>query len=590
MARRKLAGDDDHIDILPDECLLQVFSFLPSPRDRCSCAAVSKKWLFLQLHMQFSDFQHDPNQVECSEVSRSLEGELANDVRLAAMVVGVYPHSLTELTILQGFFSSSSSSSSLGHNEVVTDLGLKIIGFTCSTLKCITLSNCAYASDAGLACIARGCKNLEKLNIYSSSRITNDGLTIVAKSCLKLSMVDFKSCTSIGNQSLEAIAEYSSQLESISLTKCPHIGDHGIVSIVSKLLKLTRISLVSMEITDKVFKAIGEQGRSLEVLSLDSIKGTTEIGYSFISGAQKLKVLTVSSCSSLTDTSFISSSSNGGFPSLKRAEIRSNTSLTDKGLIKLTQGSHMLENLKLEKCHKITTLGLMQALSNCSNTLKKLSLVQCDQIGQPPVAPSPEKQHRAQPVLFSMKLKKCKSIGEPFLAWIGESCKEAKKIAMVGMSNGITDTAMYAFLKAMGRAGSVKSLDLSGSGRIRDWSVAAITAAFGRTLERLCLVGCKGVSEEALGMIGERCEKLEDLDLSLCDVGDEALRRMASSRALRLKTLALAGCERVTDDGLAALELMGTSFNGLNLIRCSGISARRIESIRETLWWCDLVF
>lgn len=587
MARKKLNGDDHHIDILPDECLLQVFSFLPSPRDRCSCAAVSKKWLFLQLHMRFSDFHHDVNQVECSEVSRSLEGEMANDVRLAAMVVGVYPHSLTELTILQGFFSSSSSSSSsslISYNELVTDLGLKIIGFTCPTLKCITLSNCAYVGDAGLACIAGGCKNLEKLNIYSSSRITDDGLTIIAKNCLRLSVVNFESCTSIGNQSLEAIAEYSSKLESISLTKCHLIGDPGMVSIVSKLPKLTRISLVSMEITDKVLKVIGEQGRSLEVLSLDSIKGTTEIGYSFISGAQKLKVLTVSSCSSLTDTSFISSSSNGGFPSLKRAEFRNNNGLTNKGLIKLTEGSHMLENLKLEKCHKITTFGLMQALSNCSNTIKKLSLVQCDQIGQPPVIPSP------QPVLFSMKLKKCKSIGEPFLAWIGESCKEAKKIAMVGMSNGITDTAMCAFLKAMGGGGSVKSLDLSGSGRISDWSVAAVTAAFGRTLERLSLVGCKRVSEEALGVIGERCGKLEDLDLSLCAVGDEALRRMASSRALRLKTLALAGCGGVTDEGLAALELMGMSLNGLNLIRCSGISARGIESIREMLWRCDLVF
>ncbi|KAJ0968438.1 hypothetical protein J5N97_025355 [Dioscorea zingiberensis] len=131
----------------------------------------------------------------------------------------------------------------------------------------------------------------------------------------------------------------------------------------------------------------------------------------------------------------------------------------------------------------------------------------------------------------------------------------------------------------MGGAGSVKSLDLSGSARITDYSVAAVTAAFGRTLERLSLMGCKAVSEESLGGIGEKCPKLEDLDLSFCTVGNTAIQRLAGARALNLKTLALAGCERINDDGVAALELMGASLNGLNLMRCSGISVSGIESI-----------
>ncbi|KAF3773426.1 hypothetical protein EJ110_NYTH55297 [Nymphaea thermarum] len=51
---------------LPDECILEIFSYSPDPTDRWSCSAVSKKWLILQAHMKSSDFKLRPPTPTCN--------------------------------------------------------------------------------------------------------------------------------------------------------------------------------------------------------------------------------------------------------------------------------------------------------------------------------------------------------------------------------------------------------------------------------------------------------------------------------------------------------------------------------------------
>jgi EIN3-binding F-box protein len=98
------------IEVLPDECLFEIFRRVPEGKERSSCACVSKKWLMLLSSIRRNEFcsssaaaeeketvapvRNDVEMVSCEEnrevesdgyLTRSLEGKKATDMRLAAI-------------------------------------------------------------------------------------------------------------------------------------------------------------------------------------------------------------------------------------------------------------------------------------------------------------------------------------------------------------------------------------------------------------------------------------------------------------------------------------------------------------------------
>ncbi|KAH8481594.1 hypothetical protein H0E87_029177 [Populus deltoides] len=100
------------IEVLPDECLFEIFRRVPEGKERSSCACVSKKWLVLLSSIRRNEFcnssaaaeeketvapvLNDVEMVSCENrevesdgyLTRSLEGKKATDMRLAAIAVG----------------------------------------------------------------------------------------------------------------------------------------------------------------------------------------------------------------------------------------------------------------------------------------------------------------------------------------------------------------------------------------------------------------------------------------------------------------------------------------------------------------------
>ncbi|CAA6656368.1 unnamed protein product [Spirodela intermedia] len=498
----------DLFETLPDECIQHIFTFLPSPRDRCSCAAVSRRWLHLQAHMKSSDFPPAATAPTApSFILTDEDDDKVNDARLAS---------------LAGRRPQPPSGSSL---LAITDMGLKVVSQACAELRRLTLWECHKVGREGLATIAGACPKLEELHISRSSLVDDGALIPFAVNCPKLSL--------------------------LSLDRCPMplpVGDRrGPRRHLLLLPKLAKITISHMSAGDGALAAVGAS-----------------------SGGNSPKHVAICGC--------------GAF--------------TDRGLARLSNAAGKLETLRLEKCHAVTTEGLLMALKNWSTTLKSLSLVKCDGVGNLPEG----KETTAAALLRklqTLEINKCPRAGDEFLRLLAAAMPRLKRITLAAM-DAVSDRGFISLLASLERPHAVSSMDLSGSKGITDRSVAALASAAGRSLSSLSLEGCERVTDRSLAFLGLLCPRLLELDLTNCrqisDSGVAALARRAcvggGTEKNGLEMLSLEGCEGVTDESLLKLEEMADEGKlvSLNLKRCRRLSPAGVDAIHQHLWWCDLIY
>ncbi|CAA7391938.1 unnamed protein product [Spirodela intermedia] len=535
----------DLFETLPDECIQHIFTFLPSPRDRCSCAAVSRRWLHLQAHMKSSDFPPAATAPTApSFILADEDDDKVNDARLASLAVGAAARgALTELVIRDDALQPPSGSSLLA----ITDMGLKVVSQACAELRRLTLWECHKVGREGLATIAGACPKLEELHISRSSLVDDGALIPFAVNCPKLSLLSLDRCPMVGDRALQAFSRCSSNLETLSLSRCPLVTDAGLAAIFSSLPKLAKITISHMSAGDGALAAVGAS-----------------------SGGNSPKHVAICGC--------------GAF--------------TDRGLARLSNAAGKLETLRLEKCHAVTTEGLVMALKNWSTTLKSLSLVKCDGVGNLPEG----KETTAAALLRklqTLEINKCPRAGDEFLRLLAAAMPRLKRITLAAM-DAVSDRGFISLLASLERPHAVSSVDLSGSKGITDRSVAALASAAGRSLSSLSLEGCERVTDRSLAFVGLLCPRLLELDLTNCrqisDSGVAALARRAcvggGTEKNGLEMLSLEGCEGVTDESLLMLEEMADEGKlvSLNLKRCRRLSPAGVDAIHQHLWWCDLIY
>ncbi|XWS26218.1 hypothetical protein CRYUN_Cryun26dG0012500 [Craigia yunnanensis] len=588
------------IEVLPDECLFEIFRRLPGGQERSSCACVSKRWLTLvsDIHrdeisgnktMQALNLKDESidkkggvvSDVEDQDVegdgylSRSLEGKKATDVRLAAIAVGTASRGGLGKLFIRGSYSSRG----------VTTIGLRAISRGCPSLRVLSLWNLSSVGDEGLCEIADGCHQLEKLDLCHCPAITDKSLLSVAKSCPNLTDLTVENCANIGNDGLQAVARCCPNLKSVSIKDCPLVGDQGIASLMSSAsYSLTKVKLQSVNITDVSLAVIGHYGKALTDLSLTSLPNVSEKGFWVMGnghGLQKLKSFTVISCRGVTDLGL--EAVGKGCPNLKQFCLRKCAFLSDNGLVSFAKAAGSLESLQLEECHRITQFGFFGYLLNCGAKLKTISLVNCLGIkdlnlGLPSVSPCES--------LRSLSIRNCPGFGDASLAALGKLCTQLQHVELSGL-HGITDAGFLPLLESC-EAGLVK-VNLSGCVNLSDKVVCMMADLHGWTLEMLNLDGCK-ISDASLVAIAENCQLLSDLDVSKCAVTDSGIAALARSNQINLQILSMSGCSMVSEKSLPSLGKLGQTLLGLNLQQCKAISSSALDLLVEQLWRCDILY
>ena len=216
------------IEILPDECLYEIFRRLSSGQARSASACVSKHWLMLLSDVRSSEIVSNKDKVEVNDelsnedelendgyLTRSLEGEKATDTRLAAIAIG---------TSARGGLGKLS----IRGSDKVTSIGFRTIARGCPSLKVLSLWNVPLIGDQALIEVSKECHLLESLDLSQCPSVSNAGLASIADNCPNLCSLTLESCKNIGNESLQSVARNCPNLQSISIKDCPLIRDRGI--------------------------------------------------------------------------------------------------------------------------------------------------------------------------------------------------------------------------------------------------------------------------------------------------------------------------------------------------------------------------
>lgn len=605
------------IEVLPDECLFEVFRRLTSSQEKSSCACVSKRWLMLLSSIRSDEIcpsETAQSQEPIEEVvsvkthtssgankkdglvgsdvdlveaelegqdlnsdgylSRYLEGKKATDVRLAAISVGTGSRGGLGKLYIRG------SNSTHG----VTNLGLKSIARGCPSIRVLSLWNLSTIGDEGLLDIANECHLLETIDLCHCPAISDQALLAMAKNCPKLTSVAIESCANIGDESLQALGRFCPNLKSISVKNCPLVGDLGIAGLLSSAsLSLIKIKLESLNISDASLAVIGHYGKAVTDLALIGLQNVTEKGFWVMGnaqGLQKLRAFVITACQGITDVGL--EAVGLGCPNLKQFSVRKCVFLSDYGLVSFAKAAGSLESLLLEECHRITQSGLFGVIISAGK-LKAFSLTNC--LGIKDFAFG----FRTMPLcasLQSLSIRNCPGFGNTSLAMLGRLCPQLQHVDFTGI-HGITDEGFSPLIESC-EAG-LKKVILSNCVNLTDKVVVAISKMHGGTLEVLHLEGCRNVTDVSLAAIADECFLLSELDLSRCAVSDYGVAALASAVQLFLRILSLSG-SLVSDKSLVFLRKLGESLVGLNIQHCNRMSTGVVDLLVEQLWKCDILY
>ncbi|KAL8149732.1 EIN3-binding F-box protein 2-like isoform X1 [Apium graveolens] len=588
------------IEILPDECLFEIFRHLPGGQERSAAACVSKHWLMLLSSIRNSEIYHckstQTEQEVCAStqdiemisaietkedvcdgyLTRCLEGKKATDLRLAAIAVG------TATRGGLGKLSIRGSNSSRG----VTDIGLAAIAHGCPSLRVLSLWNVPFTGDEGLLKIAKECHLLEKLDLCECPSVSDKGLIAVAENCPNLTAITIESCPKIGNESLKAIGRCCPNLQSITVKNCPLIGDQGVANLLSSASAvLSKVKFQALSITDFSLAVIGHYGKAITNLVLGGLQGVSQKGFWALGsagGLQCLESLLIASCRGTTDVSL--EAIGKGCPNLKQMSLKKCCFVSDSGLVAFVKASGSLKGLHLEECNRITQFGILGAISNCVSKLKSLALVKCmgikDLVLETPVLSRCESLH-------SLTIQNCLGFGSASLAVVGKLCPHLHHLDLSGLCT-ITDDGLLSLLESC-EDGLVK-VNLSNCLNLTDKVVASLARLHGETLEVLNLTGCRKLTDASLSSIGDNCSLLNDLDISKCSISDAGVAALSGGVQHNLQILSLSGCSNLSNKSMLSLEKLGKTLVGLNIQQCNLISSSAIEQLLENLWRCDILY
>ncbi|KAL9273541.1 EIN3-binding F-box protein 1-like protein [Drosera capensis] len=565
------------IDVLPDECLFEIFRRLPGAEERSICASVSRRWLILVSNIEKKEISSAVLDMDSDNgyLTRNLEGKKATDVRLASIAVGTGSRGGLGKLVIRGSNST----------RRVTNLGLRAIARGCPSLKVLSLWNVATIGDEGLIEIANGCHQLEKLDLCSCPAVTAKALIAIAENCPKLSELTIESCANVGNGGLQAFGRFCPNLKSLSIKDCPLVGDQGIASVLSSAtFALTKVKLQGLNISDVSLAVVGHYGKAVTDLVLANLENVTEKGLWVMGraeGLQKLKTLSITSCVGVTDRGL--EAVGNGCPNLKVFCLRKCALLSDTGLVSFAKAALSVESLQLEECHRITQAGFFSLLLACGAKLKALSFTSCFGIRDIPFEVNLPSYFTT---LRSLSIRNCPLFGDMNLSMLAKMCPQLQYFDLNGLHE-ITEVGLLPLIGGS-NAGFVK-VNLSGSINVTDEVVFSLTKLHGGTLEVLNLEGCGKVTDTSLAAVADDCLLINELNISRCAITDVGIASLARSKHIYLQILSLSGCSSVSDKSLPYLVKLGQNLMGLNIQNCNAISRTVVDMLVERLQRCDFL-
>ncbi|KAJ6299803.1 hypothetical protein OIU76_020734 [Salix suchowensis] len=358
----------------------------------------------------------------------------------------------------------------------------------------------------------------------------------LALNCKNLVSIDLSNATELRDSAAAAVAE-AKNLERLWLGRCKLITDMGIGCIAVGCKKLRLISLKwCISVSDLGVGLIAVKCKEIRSLDLSYLPITNKCLPSILK-LQHLEDIVLEGCFGIDDDSL--AALKHGCQSMKALDISSCQHISHVGLSSLISGAGSLQQLTLAYACPVT-LAL-------ANSLNRLSMLQ------------------------SVKLDGC-AVTSAGLTAIGNWCISLSELSL-SKCLGVTDEGLSSLVT---KNKDLKKLDITCCRKITGVSIAYITNSC-TNLTSLRMESCTLVPSEAFVLIGQRCQFLEELDLTDNEIDDEGLKSI--SRCSNLSSLKLGICLNISDEGLSHVGMKCTKLTELDLYRSAGISDMGIIAI-----------
>ncbi|KAJ6750436.1 hypothetical protein OIU85_001014 [Salix viminalis] len=401
----------------------------------------------------------------------------------------------------------------------------------------LDLSLCPRINDNSLNVISNTCKDsLNSIDLSKSRFFSYNGLMSLALNCKNLVSIDLSNATELRDSAAAAVAE-AKNLERLWLGRCKLITDMGIGCIAVGCKKLRLISLKwCISVSDLGVGLIAVKCKEIRSLDLSYLPITNKCLPSILK-LQHLEDIVLEGCFGIDDDSL--AALKHGCQSMKALDISSCQHISHVGLSSLISGAGSLQQLTLAYACPVT-LAL-------ANSLNRLSMLQ------------------------SVKLDGC-AVTSAGLTAIGNWCISLSELSL-SKCLGVTDEGLSSLVT---KNKDLKKLDITCCRKITGVSIAYITNSC-TNLTSLRMESCTLVPSEAFVLIGQRCQFLEELDLTDNEIDDEGLKSI--SRCSNLSSLKLGICLNISDEGLSHVGMKCTKLTELDLYRSAGISDMGIIAI-----------
>ncbi|OAY41574.1 F-box/LRR-repeat protein 3 [Manihot esculenta] len=401
----------------------------------------------------------------------------------------------------------------------------------------LDLSLCPRINDNSLTVISNTCKDsLRSIDLSRSRFFSYNGLMSLALNCKNLVEIDLSNATELRDAAAAAVAE-AKNLERLRLGRCKLITDMGIGCIAVGCKKLRLISLKwCLGVTDLGVELIALKCKEIRILDLSYLPITNKCLPSILK-LQNLEDLVMEGCFGIDDDS----------------------------LAVLKDGCKSLKTLDMSSCQNISHVGLSSLISGAGG-LEELTLAYGS-----PVTPALANSLRSLSALQSVKLDGCIVTTDGLKAVA--NCVVSLRELSLSKCLGVTDEGL-SYLVTKHR--ELRKLDITCCRKITDVSIAYITSSCAN-LTSLRMESCSLVPREAFVLIGQRCQFLEELDLTDNEIDDEGLKSI--SRCSKLSSLKLGICLNISDEGLAYIGMNCSKLTELDLYRSAEITDSGILAI-----------
>ncbi|CAL0301059.1 unnamed protein product [Lupinus luteus] len=258
---------------------------------------------------------------------------------------------------------------------IISDELLFSIANACIPLTKLVLVRCLGYSYAGLSLLLSKCQLVQHLDLESAEFLEDEHISNLSAFLGNLIFINLSSCTKLTNLSIFVLTRNCPLLSGIRMMSAS-LGDDGIVYSLKDFVVNSRMKSLDLSynswLWDGSIKVFASICPNLEVLYLDSFKGTPNSILEVLKRCPKIRDLSLADCSRVE---LLFGMMNFHCPNLEVLKL-SRTNIDDESLFMISKRCHKLLHLDLESCSKITTKGVIQVVKSCKQ-LRKIKLTSC---------------------------------------------------------------------------------------------------------------------------------------------------------------------------------------------------------------------